>query len=298
MTIKYLCLTGGGPNGLIQLGALKSLNQHNFWNKKELEAIYATSFGSILSVFILLDIEWEIIYDYLIKRPWNKELLINTDKLLSYSSEKGLFDKNLFITLFKPLFSYKNIDLKITLKEFYNFSNVELNIITCDLNTLEEIKYNYIDNPDLSLIDAIYRSSTLPFFFKPEIIDNKCYIDGGMVNNFPINYLINDNIDKSSILGIVNTDNFKETMESYAIIEQDNIFNFFYKFSKIILSSLLQKNNSCNKENDLPYILSLKTRVWTMEFMNKALENPVEREELILNGESQGIEFYNTVSKN
>jgi predicted acylesterase/phospholipase RssA len=298
MTIKHLCLTGGGPNGLIQYGALKALNKNHFWELKDIETIYSTSFGAIISVFLLLELDWEILDDYLIKRPWNKELKLNSEQLLNYSSEKGFFDKSIIDILFKSLFSYKNIDLDITLIDFFSITNIELNIIACDLNSLKEIRFNHIDYPDLILLDAVYRSATLPFFFKPQIIENQCFIDGGMVNNFPINYLINSNIDKNTILGIVNNNNITETLNAYSVNENDDIFNFFYKFSKIILSSLLEQNNNSNKNYDLPYILTLKTEVWTMEFMNKTVENANERENLINNGIEQGNHFYNTVSRN
>ena len=43
-------------------------------------------------------------------------------------------------------------------------------------------------------------SSTFPILFKPIIEDDKCFIDGGLLNNFPINDCLENN-EESEILG-------------------------------------------------------------------------------------------------
>ena len=56
----------------------------------------------------------------------------------------------------------------------------------------------------------------------PTIIDNKCYIDGGVMCNYPINYCLRDHANKDEILGFRltyktegdNFQNIKVTSES------------------------------------------------------------------------------------
>jgi predicted acylesterase/phospholipase RssA len=45
-------------------------------------------------------------------------------------------------------------------------------------------------------------SSALPGIFMPIIMDNHCYIDGGVMCNFPINQCIRDHPDKNEILAV------------------------------------------------------------------------------------------------
>jgi len=54
MTIKHLVIPGGGPVGLKALGALQYLEQNGFWNIADIETIYATSAGAIISVLLTL----------------------------------------------------------------------------------------------------------------------------------------------------------------------------------------------------------------------------------------------------
>ena len=59
MTIKHLVISGGGPLGLRYLGALKKLEQEEFWNLDNIESIYGTSVGAIIGAFICLKYDWE-----------------------------------------------------------------------------------------------------------------------------------------------------------------------------------------------------------------------------------------------
>ena len=298
MTIEHLCLTGGGPNGYITYGALKILNKNNFWNIHNIKSIYGTSMGAIIGVLLTLNIEWDILDDYIIKRPWNKIFSISTDDIFKYTENKGVFDINVLRISLEYLFKFKNIDININLLDYYNLTNIELNIISCDINSFTEYNLNHINNPQLKLIDALYRSSTIPFIFKPQIENNVCFLDGGIFNNFPVNYLLNKNIETNTILAINNIVNIDETNQLLNIAEDHNVFHFFYKFSRKLINTLLEKNNPSNKNIKLPYVLSIKTYNWTLEYLQNIVSNHELRLELVNSGEKQGLDFYNTDCKN
>ena len=55
-----------------------TLNEKNeFWEFKQLESIYATSVGSLVAAMILLCNDWDVLDDYLTKRPWEKVITVN-----------------------------------------------------------------------------------------------------------------------------------------------------------------------------------------------------------------------------
>ena len=72
MTIHHLVIGGGGPFGFTAFGVLKHLHDVNFWNIKNIKTIYATSVGTLLAAFLLLGYDYSYIYDYFVKRPWEK----------------------------------------------------------------------------------------------------------------------------------------------------------------------------------------------------------------------------------
>ena len=245
MTIKHLVLCGGGPVGLSTYGALKYLNQHKFWELSNIESIYTCSIGSTIGVIISLDLEWKWIDDFFIKRPWMKIFNFDNINYLNFFKEKGILDESFWKKVFQPLFLAKSIDLDITLLEFYNLTNIEINFATTYINDLEKQNINYISHPRLKLITAIYISSCIPFLFKPYFEGSKCYMDGGLLNNIPINdCIIKNNCDYNEILNFTN-----ETNANYLYYQNDiNYYDCINNNSKIDKESIDFTNNNSGKE--------------------------------------------------
>ena len=189
MTIKHLVISGGGPLGLRYLGVLEKLEKEGIWKQEDIISIYGTSIGSIIGAFICLNYDWETLNTYIIDRPWQDAFKVTA--------------KHIFNSYYnKPLLEAKDLTINITLQEFYEFSKIDLHIITFELNKFETIELSHTTHPELSLLKALTMSSSLPGIFMPTIIDNKCYIDGGVMCNYPLNLCLNTNNNKDEILGI------------------------------------------------------------------------------------------------
>jgi NTE family protein len=190
MTIKHLVIPGGGPTGIKALGALQYLEEQGYWSINDIETIYATSAGSIISVLLCLKFDWETINDYIVKRPWNDAFQLSVNQIFEAYSKKGLFDKNVAEIFYKPFFKAKDISMEITMKEFYELSKIEIHLFSLDINTfiLEDI--SHITHPDLQLLTAVQMSSAIPVLISPVCIDDKCYVDGGVICNYPVNQCI------------------------------------------------------------------------------------------------------------
>lgn len=217
MTIKHLVISGGGPLGLRYLGALEKLEQENFWKMDDIESIYGTSVGSIIGTFICLKYDWETLNKYIIERPWHDAFKVSAKQIFDSYYNKGLFDKKLAEIIFKPLLQAKDLKLDITLKEFYEFSKIDLHIFTFELNKFETVELSHKTHPDLGLLQALTMSSALPGIFMPIIIDNNCYVDGGVMCNYPLNQCLRDHSDKEEILGIKSS--YDKEIDSYKNVE-------------------------------------------------------------------------------
>ena len=203
MTIKHLIISGGGPVGIRFLSALETLNLENYWNIDKIESIYSTSIGCVLGTMICLKYDWETLNNYILNRPWHDSIKVTPKQLFESYYNKGLFDKKIVEILFKPLLQAKDLSLSITLEELFNYSNIDLHIFTFEVNSFETIELSHITHPNLSLLDAIFMSSSLPGLFIPTIIENYCYIDGGIMCNYPINECLRDHPNEDECLGIV-----------------------------------------------------------------------------------------------
>jgi predicted acylesterase/phospholipase RssA len=69
-----------------------------------IESIYGTSAGAIVSILIALKYDWETLNDYIIKRPWHELFSINVKNIFDAYTNKGIFNRTIFEKCFKPFF--------------------------------------------------------------------------------------------------------------------------------------------------------------------------------------------------
>ena len=207
MTIKHLVISGGGPTGFVVYGALRELAKKEFWSLEHIESIYGTSVGSFIGVIISLGYEWEWIDDYLTKRPWSKVADLNPMTFVEAFHKKGIVDESVIHESIAPLFTAKDLPADITLAGLYEATQIDTHIFTTEINgeRLTKVDLSHTTHPDLVVSRAIAMSAAFPFVFCPVCVDGKCYIDGGMVNNFPLEDCFEQKeCDKSEVLAFKN----------------------------------------------------------------------------------------------
>ena len=146
-----------------------------------------------------------------------------------------IFNKNAISEIFTPLLSLKEIDENVTLKEFYEITKKDIHIFTSEVNSFKSIDLNHKTHPDWKLLDAAYASCCVPLIFEPIIDGSCCYIDGGMLQDFPINEAM-EKYDENEIFAIK-----KYGKEIQNIYSDTNLIDFvnimFVKSLKKILNS-------------------------------------------------------------
>jgi predicted patatin/cPLA2 family phospholipase len=248
MTIQHLVIGGGGPFGFTAFGVLKYLHDVNFWNIKNIKTIYATSIGTIIAAFLLLGYDYNYIYDYFIKRPWEKIFKnININNIFNIYTDKGAIEiYPLYVETLTMVLEAKNLSHKVTLKEFYEYSGVELNIIATELNFFKCEVISHKTYPDLDLIRALTISGSLPVIFTPNFLDNKCFVDGFIFSNYPLNICLNETkCEKNEILGVR-----KKCKYEYPLITNGSSF---MEYMHIMFGKLLDTIGDHNKVETIPY---------------------------------------------
>jgi predicted acylesterase/phospholipase RssA len=239
--IKHIVISGGGAAGFSFYGALKSTHERGIWNIRDIERIYSTSAGSMISVFLALEYEWKIMDDYIIKRPWNQVYKCELPMAVQAIKNQGLFNQTVIQETFTPLFHGKDISLDITLEDFFQLNQKELHFISTDFNSFEYVDISYKTHPKWKVLDAVYASCCLPILFSPfykkDDHDKMCvYLDGGIRMNYPLDVCLKDNCHPSEILGIRRVDPEKkinnEILPSFSLF--DIIYKLFYQYTKKI----------------------------------------------------------------
>ena len=287
MTIKHLVISGGGPIMVLVLGAIQHLEQNNFVDMKNIESIYGTSAGGIVGVLICLKYDWETINDYIIKRPWQDVFPIKVQNIFDAYTKKGIFDIKTIEKCFKPLLDAKDIPMDINLENFYNLTKIELHLFSFEINEYKVHDISYLTHPNLSLMIAIQMTCALPVLVTPVCIDDKCYIDGGMSCNYPLNFCITSGKIPDEILGFKN----KYSDKKDSINLESTLLDF-------LLSFLFKAVLSVNTDHSQPQIKNeviCDVQYLTFNVLRNALSNMETRRELFKNGTETADTFLSSL---
>lgn len=236
--INHLVIPGGGVAGFAYYGILRNSSQQGYWHINNIKTIYSTSAGAMIAIILALRYDWEICDDYLIKRPWHNVFKFDIQMIFASLQKRGIFDIKVIEDIFEPLFKGKDISLDITMKEFFDLTNIEIHIYATEINTFEDVDFSYKTYPDIRVVDAVYASSALPIIFSPIIIDNKCFCDGAFFSNYPINNCLNDGIDPLEVFGIQNeySENDNKSIDNNSTLF-DYIMNIMNKTVEHVFSN-------------------------------------------------------------
>ena len=289
MPIKHIVLSGGGPVGLIEYGILKELTLKNKLKYENIKSIYGTSIGGYIGLIYLLNLDWDWIDDFLIKRPWQNLINFSINDYINLFYTKGFLDIEFTKKVISPLLFAKDLTIDTTLLDLYKLTNIDLHLFTTNLNKFSKIDLSYKTHPNLKIYEALHMTSCIPLMIKPLYYENNYYIDGGIFVNSPIKecfinekanineilLLINDkenSVDMSNNFYKINNYDFSDTSK-YELYEDMNLLNFFISMLKIIIGKInsIENDESINIKNTVnvcltPYTIDIK--YWKYVFTN------------------------------
>ncbi len=280
MPINHIVLSGGGPAGLATYGTMSELNKSKVWNLPDIKTIYACSVGAFMGAVFALDYEWDWLDDYFIKRPWNKLINIDPTNILGTFSSKGLIDISTVKKALEPLLEAKNLDVNLTMEDFYKHTGIELHIFAVNINNLklEKVNISYKSHPEMKLVTAIGASMAIPVLFTPVFYKNSCFIDGGLLNNFPVNDCIQETLcDKSEILAL----NYDWLRGNNVVTEESTLLEYLAIFIRRCEKTLSTENI----QTELPNIITTKMEGYDgFNIWIDTLSSEEERNKLVLHG--------------
>ena len=258
MSYEYLSISAGGIVLISQISCFLTLMKNKILEHEKIKALYCCSAGTISGLFFILNIEEELIENYILNRPWYK--LTNKITYIDYINiyfKNGLLDTCFIIDIIKPILDYKKININITLKEFYELTKKDYYLSSTEVNNMTQEYFNHKTHPNLELYKAIYMSCSLPGLFIPQKYNNKYYLDGAIVTGSTIQYCLNnEKCDKNKILCLINDKNITDFESPYckkynityeSIIGNEynnniNIIQFYTVVIKKILKHVLNDN--------------------------------------------------------
>ena len=183
--ITEICLAGACNRGISYIGCFKKMEEMNLLNLKK---IVGVSIGSFIGACYMLGYSSEELLEEVINKNMNefKDFSISEPSAIL----KGEQYKNWVFELLS-----KKEDPNISLKDLYEKTGIEFIVTTTCIHSgssefPEGIAYlSYKHTPDMSLFTAVNCSMAFPFVFPPMVYKNCQFIDGGVLENFPMDLL-------------------------------------------------------------------------------------------------------------
>lgn len=283
MTIKHLIISGGGPIMVQILSTIQELERKEYLNMNEIESIYGTSAGAIIGILISLKYDWETINDYIIKRPWQDVFPIKVQNILDAYSKRGLFDIKTVEKCFKPLFDAKDIPLDISLQDFFNLTKVELHMFAFEINQYIVEDISYLTYPNLPVLKALQMTCALPVLVTPVCIGDKCFMDGGVACNYPLNFCIDSGKNTDEILGFKN----KYSDDKTIINEESNLLDYLLNF---LFKAVFSAKNNYVQPNIKNEVICDASHL-NLDVLRNALSSIEVRKDLFEKGKQSAINF-------
>lgn len=283
MTIKHLVISGGGPIMIQIMSAIQELERKEFLKMQNIESIYGTSAGAIIGIMISLKFDWDTLNDYIIKRPWQDVFPIKVQNVLDAYTKKGIFDIKTVEKCFKPLFDAKDISLDINMEDFYQLTKIELHIFSFEVNEYKVVDISYKSYPKLKVLEAILMTCALPVLITPVCIDDKCFMDGGVGCNYPLNFCIDAGKEPDEILGFKNKYSDERSYINSESTLLDYILSFLFKAIFNVHNNYVQPIIKNEVIFDTSYL--------TFDHFKSALSNIENRRELFEKGKQSANKF-------
>lgn len=192
-----LVLSGGGAKGLAHIGVLKVIDSLGI----KIDYIGGTSMGAIIgglyasgysgeqldSIFNLVDVD-ALLQDY---TPRSSQSFYEkrNDEIYAFALPFDKFKLELPTAISKGLYNF-NLISKLTrhVSHITDFDNLPIPFL-CVATNVETGKEVVLKNGILA--KCIIASGAIPTLYNPIVFDNNKLIDGGVVNNYPIEEIIN-----------------------------------------------------------------------------------------------------------
>lgn len=173
---RSIALGGGGVRGGLMVGGLSALEKHQPLVFPD--GIYGCSAGSVVATALAFNVPLHAIRS-MFENDFNLSGVIPSiglTTLTSFSTEKGLFPMDAFTDCVLRGFDKAGVDLR---NAMIADAPQKLNIMAANLTTRRTVFFT----GSVPILDAIRASCCLPFVFRPQVIYNNVYIDGGFFDH-------------------------------------------------------------------------------------------------------------------
>jgi predicted acylesterase/phospholipase RssA len=209
-----LVIAGGAIKSLSAIGSIAYLEEVHL--VQNLKHFIGTSAGSIICLFMVLGYKAQEIVKFLNENIERDEIAnVNIEDFFGIIDNYGLnLGKNLEYFLSSAI--YEKMKVKdVTFLDLVKHTGKDFIVCVSNLSKEKEEFWCVDTVPNMSVVKAIKASCSLPILFTPTKHNGDLYLDGGLYNNFPIDYFTKSVSDIKDIIGINIVSSSKKTTDTF-----------------------------------------------------------------------------------
>lgn len=198
-----VALSGGGIRGIAHAGVLRALEE----NKIKIDIIGGTSCGSMVASLYAMG--YTPHYIYILFKKYAKDIAgLNTKPIISGLQSHFFKSKKVFSSLKDGEIIETVYDKLAIRKGIKNISQIEMPVVIPTVDITNSKEYIFTNNipkniddssqyiTDITIGKAVRASSSFPAVFNPCLMGTHAFMDGGTLDNVPVNEVKKQGADK------------------------------------------------------------------------------------------------------
>lgn len=205
-----LVIGPGGVKGFLEVGALQALEF--FLILKNIRRVVGVSVGSVVGLLVAAGFTPAEITFYALNVDLSREIFLAkpfTQEV--FMSKNGFFStagiENYITKLIKTKFPHVP-----TMAELYELTKIELVVVATNITKCEPTYFSRLTTPNLSCIEAVLMSISIPLVFEYREMYDQRFVDGALTDPLPIQLYPNED---QLVLRIVDNANQGSDLLSY-----------------------------------------------------------------------------------
>ena len=184
--IREICFAGAATRGISYLGVLKKLRDENLLDN--IVHVVGVSIGSLIGLTHIIGYKPEEIMELVISTDLSKFSDININNMLLTGT---ILEGKIFRKWVWDLLEKKIDPLQTTFLDLWKLNPIKFTVVSTSLQNGMTI-FSKDTTPDTIVYEAVIGSMALPFILPSIEINNEEFIDGCVIDNFPIQLLTPD----------------------------------------------------------------------------------------------------------
>jgi len=275
--LKGLIFSGGGIRGFAYIGCLRALEEKNLITE-HMNFFAGCSSGAIIACLIACGYNSHELYDFILHFEYQDIRDLNFLGFLeNWGIETGNKIREFIRLLVKKKIRGDQSSNDPTFLDLYHSTGNHLVVNATCINTHEVVYFDYQEYPNMPISLAIRMSISIPFIFAPVKYNGQLYVDGGLMDNFPVHLWKN----AEEVLGFkLSVAEKGETVDTFLSFAKNTWYSLYGELNKVKLDAFkeyryLTLNIDCVNAFNLVATKEMRIHMFNQgyEKCNEYLEN-------------------------